>query len=661
MRFDRFVLMILTAVLPVLFWTGSTSYDASKFLALGLAAFVWLLLVAGRCWRRRPEPLLSGPWLMAGGLALLVILLSQVHAGARPLVWRTAWLFGLLWLVALMTAATVTAIVTLRRLLTVAIAAVTAASLYGLAQMAGWAPGADPTSGFPAGISTLGNQNFLAGLAAATVWPSLALWTGRWKWFGLPATVVLSITVLAAGATGPLVAVLVAGAVLILGLILIRRGYQTRVPLATGAVILALAGASGWFIQDAMRHHPESAGGGALHRRLFQGNSGEVRRTDWLVAAAMFEASPVTGIGAGNYQIRWPDFRARLEQENPGLNLAAHTRLAARAHNEYLQAAAELGLVGLLGVAATLLVGMRAWTGRWRQVTDAAHAGAFLMLTAGLLTIAIHALVSFPLHLPATGLFFALLTGLLGSPVFAPGVALAPGGSVSRLLAPVFLVLALVVGVGSVREFRADHLMARGRDSYAAGRIEQAAGPLTRGVEASWWPGQGPLYLGLTRQALDQSGAARAHLQASLRSRPTYEGMLGLAEIHIEAGSHAVADSLVAIVLGCRPFDTFRFQARYLNGLSELRQGRRGVAREIFESLLEDDPENFRARLALGYLAALDRNIEGAKAHYRQALNLTERKLQVLGGVASAVALGKRARLVRQRETARRALASLDP
>jgi O-antigen ligase len=661
MRSDRFVLMIVTAVLPVLFWTGSSSYDAVKFLALGMAGMFWLLLLAGRSWRRRPEPLLNRPWLVAGGLILLVVLVSSTQAAARPLVWRAAWLFSLTLLVALVTAVTVTTARDLRRLLAIAVAAVTAACLYGLTQMAGWVPGADPTSGFPAGISTLGNQNFLAGLAAAAVWPSLTLWTGHWRWVGLPATAVLLTTVVAAAAAGPLVAVLLAGAILALGLTLIRAGHRRRVPVAVGAVVVALTIASGWFVQDAMHHRPETAGSNVLHRRLFAGNSGAVRRTDWLVAAAMFTASPATGIGAGNYAVRWPEFRARLERDHPELDLAVHTRLAARAHNEYLQAAAELGLVGLVGLTAVLLLGLRAWSDRWRRVRDTRHAGAFLMLSAGLVTVAVHALVSFPLHLPATAMFVALLTGLLTSPAITPAVVPPRRGPVPRLLAPAVVALALVIGVGAVREFHADGLIARGSSMYAAGRIEEAVGPLTRGVASSWWPGQGALYLGLTRQALGQAAAARAHLLASLRSNPTYEGMLAAAEIHIEDGRHRAADSLVAVVLACRPFDTFRYQARYLQGLSTLRQGKRTEARRMFGALLADDPENFRARLALGYLAVLADNRSEAQNHYRQALYLAERKLQVLGRETTAAAVGQRARLTRQRETARKALASVDP
>lgn len=86
----------------------------------------------------------------------------------------------------------------------------------------------------------------------------------------------------------------------------------------------------------------------------------------WRAALEMVRERPATGIGADNYDVAFADARARFSAANPESPLVEINEgfLAVRAHNEYLQIFAELGVVGfslfLSFIGALLWVAFRA-------------------------------------------------------------------------------------------------------------------------------------------------------------------------------------------------------------------------------------------------------------------------------------------------------------
>lgn len=79
-------------------------------------------------------------------------------------------------------------------------------------------------------------------------------------------------------------------------------------------------------------------------------NSNDFRKLMVTLSTRMFSQNPVTGVGADNFGIVVHNFRNTYAAEHPeDLNLAqGETTIPERAHNEYLQIAAELGVVGSL-------------------------------------------------------------------------------------------------------------------------------------------------------------------------------------------------------------------------------------------------------------------------------------------------------------------------
>jgi O-Antigen ligase len=129
-------------------------------------------------------------------------------------------------------------------------------------------------------------------------------------------------------------------------------------------------------------------------------------RTGALRAALRLVAQhPLTGTGPGQADLRW-------KGHDHGSQLYAYV------HNEYLQVAAELGLVGLVLVAVLLVAIMRLlWRARPTGPADATWAG----VVAAAAAFAVHSGFDFVWHLPAIVLTVTLLVGLvLPAPETAP-------------------------------------------------------------------------------------------------------------------------------------------------------------------------------------------------------------------------------------------------
>jgi O-antigen ligase len=132
----------------------------------------------------------------------------------------------------------------------------------------------------------------------------------------------------------------------------------------------------------------------------------------WTQTVGMMRAFPITGVGLGAFPAVFPAFRTSGE----GFYLD-------HAHNDYLEFAAEAGVLGcvILGVAAFLLARTV-----MRRMTGPGSLGLFGYAAAGsVLAIALHSITDFNLAIPSNALTASVLLGMvicwarLPSPVLA--------------------------------------------------------------------------------------------------------------------------------------------------------------------------------------------------------------------------------------------------
>lgn len=135
------------------------------------------------------------------------------------------------------------------------------------------------------------------------------------------------------------------------------------------------------------------------------------RLETWRQALAVFADHPLRGVGLSNLEVIFPRYQSNFLE---AMTLKKNTRVV-RAHNEYLQVLADLGLLGAVIFAWFLVSLARLGWKAYRQ----AHAWNDSVVVAGLLAgmsaFLVMAFFSFPFEVPASSLAIFLNLGLLES------------------------------------------------------------------------------------------------------------------------------------------------------------------------------------------------------------------------------------------------------
>ncbi len=128
--------------------------------------------------------------------------------------------------------------------------------------------------------------------------------------------------------------------------------------------------------------------------------SGSGRAEFWRVAIDAFDEKPLLGHGAGTYRISW-----HLLRHNSMANLDAHSL--------YLQAFAELGVVG--GLLVLAMVGTLLWSGvaTWRSARGKTQRDLYAALLGAAFAFAIGSAIDWFWQIAAMGAIFFLATGVL--------------------------------------------------------------------------------------------------------------------------------------------------------------------------------------------------------------------------------------------------------
>ena len=237
------------------------------------------------------------------------------------------------------------------------------------------------------------------------------------------------------------------------------RAFRTHAIIAM-VTILCLGG---FFISQS------EMGKKRLKNAIQSGPQGNIRIHIWETAWDMWSDHPVVGVGPGHFDVRYREYRSELMQARP-----------IRAHNDYLNTLADLGVIGLAVVLLTLgacFLGIRK---SWRQLRESLGDSSSirsdrLALTLGVSTAMVallcHAVFDFPMHIPGLAMLAAALLALLlaqtrhSTPQHRVSLQ-TRGKSIATIIALAVGVFLTWQGVLRFREYRQIHLAERGSKTF---------------------------------------------------------------------------------------------------------------------------------------------------------------------------------------------------
>ncbi len=394
-------------------------------------------------------------------------------------------------------------------------------------------------------------------------------------------------------------------------------------------VLLALLAALGFGVADSPWGRRSLIG--PVFGKLSYAASVGARFEDWQIGLMMFRAHPIIGIGIGEYKRQFLPYKARYLQTPQGQAMNAQVGYiprAAQAHNEYVQVAAELGLLGLL--AGAFLILMIFWS-TLRRVPVSESAGRRFMLLAllgGALAFLSDSVFSFPLHLPANALVFAFLLGALHSPVLGARtweLRLKPRGK--RLLAVALITLGLIVSIVAYRDFLSDVALNSGKGDFALGAYQAAAQELRSSVALDVQPGENLLWLAQLDAAAGETAKAEALYRRSLKSFNAEESYYRLAALYVKQQDYQQASHYLDELLEMGPEPDLKTEAQYLRALVAFNQQDWETALPLLKALIKQHPEFERAYIPLGQYQALQKQYKAARATFTTAQQIIRRKL----------------------------------
>jgi len=640
------LLAAATSIVPLVIWPGSTSYgEAKTAIALTLIGVLWTVLTLRAVWRtaepvRMPLPF----WGLAGGL--VAILVSGVAAAVSGVWWEELIVYAALVSVIPLAATIPRSRVQVRSITWALSAASTGVAVYALLQAFNVA--ATASSG--ATISVMGNPNLVGGFLVVAIPATLSLvWFSR-SVFGRAIAVAIVAVQLATlsilNHTGGLAALCLALLFIAAGALAsgaFRAVFRRRCwaiiclsLLVAGVLAAAYVGP----IQSLLPRDEASTASGVT--AVWEENSGPVRVTLWRTAMAMFADRPWTGVGLGHYKLEHLDTLASLARDSR-TSIVLPSRPVTFAHNDYLQFAAE---TGVLGVVAAVIIGMLLAVfivRRLRAADDPQKRMEILFLFGGVVSYGALAAVSFPMHCVSTTWPAVVLLGLAGSPAYGcRGVtSVRIPGKVRFILPTAAAILTVAVGVVAWRGFTGDLLLHRGSVRLNGGFPFAAETALTRSIIVDPNPREAFYYRAIARilqaeqaeaddelaRAVELYHAAAEDLRVCETRFPWPDVFLAEANLGIIIGDRAMAEKAVALLVAIRQPQGIYVQALYLQAHLAQQDGWLQDARLTLLKIITVDPDYNRAYVALGDLLVDEGDLAGARLQYEVALSRAQSKL----------------------------------
>ncbi len=138
------------------------------------------------------------------------------------------------------------------------------------------------------------------------------------------------------------------------------------------------------------------------------------RFATWKFTTMIIKDYPILGSGLGTFKYNSLNYQANFFDQGENRSLYPYG-IADKAHNEYLQLGAEIGILGLGIFLWIVITYFNYGIKLLKRIEDKYKQGIIIGLMGGIVAVLIDAIFGFPLHLPATLVLFWLFIGLIVS------------------------------------------------------------------------------------------------------------------------------------------------------------------------------------------------------------------------------------------------------
>ena len=135
------------------------------------------------------------------------------------------------------------------------------------------------------------------------------------------------------------------------------------------------------------------------------------RFATWKFTTLIIKDYPILGSGLGTFKYNSLNYQARFFDQGENRSLYPYG-IADKAHNEYLQLGAEIGVLGLGIFLWIVITYFNYGIKHLKRIKDKYKQGIIIGLMGGIIAVLVDAIFGFPLHLSATLVLFWLTIGL---------------------------------------------------------------------------------------------------------------------------------------------------------------------------------------------------------------------------------------------------------
>jgi Tfp pilus assembly protein PilF len=312
------------------------------------------------------------------------------------------------------------------------------------------------------------------------------------------------------------------------------------------------------------------------------------------------------------------------------------------------------------------------WLRVWRN-PDEGDRMDLILFACGIVALLVHALVGFPLHLPASSLVLVLVAGLMLSRAYGTTAEISVrlrGWRVKGVTLGL-AAIGLIVSVFSVSDLHANVLLNKGILEMQRGYSQSAIPLLERSIRYDFAPRQAFYFLAVAQMQVGRYDEALANLERCFTRFVDEAVYLNYGNLTANLGHYSQAREALDWLLASHPPQEIETQARYIRAMVISQQGDSLAGAALLTEIIEHDPDFTSAYLGLGLIRQARGYYDLARSYYTQALERIVAQLDAIetriaaGGQIAASEYGQlvgtRNRLQQERDTALQRLDALPP